>query len=157
MPVLSWAQRRTGRALGSDAVVADSTQTLLCSYVSAVLLVGLVLNATLGWGWADRIARLVIAAVAVREGVEAWRGEGCCASGRPAADPPEPVRGADRMSRRTPGAGVRTTPPAGSRRGTAVPGTAVRRPRPVPTTGTFGDDPATELPAGALCAACCPA
>ena len=86
MPFLSWAQRRTGRALGSHAVVADSTQTLLCSYLSAVLLVGLVLNATLGWGWADPIAGLIIAAVAVREGVEAWRGEGCCAPGRPGED-----------------------------------------------------------------------
>ncbi len=72
MPFLSWAQRRTGRALGSNAVVADSTQTLLCTYMSAVLLIGLVLNATLGWGWADPIAGLVIAAVAVREGVQAW-------------------------------------------------------------------------------------
>ena len=78
MPFLSWAQRRTGKALGSNAVVADSTQTLLCTYLSAVLLIGLVLNATLGWGWADPIAVLVIAAVAVREGIEAWRGEGCC-------------------------------------------------------------------------------
>ncbi len=78
MPFLSWAQRRTGKALGSNAVVADSTQTLLCTYISAVLLVGLVLNATLGWSWADPIAGLVIAAVAVREGLEAWRGEGCC-------------------------------------------------------------------------------
>lgn len=77
MPLLSWAQRRTGRALGSNAVVADSTQTLLCTYLSAVLLVGLVLNATLGWSWADPIAGLVIAAVAVREGLEAWRGENC--------------------------------------------------------------------------------
>jgi len=77
MPFLSWAQRRTGRALGSRAVVADSTQTLLCTYLSAVLLVGLVLNATLGWSWADPVAGLVIAAVAVREGLEAWRGEGC--------------------------------------------------------------------------------
>ncbi len=79
MPFLSWAQRRTGRALGSNAVVADSTQTLLCTYLSAVLLIGLVLNATLGWGWADPIAGLIIAGVAVREGLEAWRGEGCCA------------------------------------------------------------------------------
>jgi divalent metal cation (Fe/Co/Zn/Cd) transporter len=89
MPVLSWAQRRTGRALGSDAVVADSTQTLLCTYLSAVLLVGLVLNAVLGWGWADPVAGLVIAAVAVREGVEAWRGEACCA---PATTTPGEVR-----------------------------------------------------------------
>jgi divalent metal cation (Fe/Co/Zn/Cd) transporter len=87
MPVLSWAQRRTGRQLGSDAVVADGTQTLLCTYLSAVLLAGLVLNATLGWSWADPLAGLVIAAVALREGVEAWRGEGCCApAGRQTPD-----------------------------------------------------------------------
>lgn len=79
MPFLSWAQRRTGRALGSNAVVADSTQTLLCTYMSAVLLVGLLLNATLGWWWADPVAGLAIAAIAVREGRQAWRGEGCCA------------------------------------------------------------------------------
>ncbi len=78
MPFLSWAQRRTGKALGSNAVVADSTQTLLCTYMSVVLLVGLVLNATLGWGWADPVAGLAIAGVAVREGRAAWRGEGCC-------------------------------------------------------------------------------
>lgn len=79
MPFISYAQRRTGRALGSNAVYADGTQTLLCTYLSAVLLIGLVLNATLGWAWADPVAGLVIAAVAVREGLEAWRGEGCCA------------------------------------------------------------------------------
>jgi divalent metal cation (Fe/Co/Zn/Cd) transporter len=87
MPILSWAQRRTGRALGSGAVMADSTQTLLCTYLSAVLLVGLVLNATLGWDWADPIAGLVIAAVAAREGREAWRGEACtCGVGGLLAD-----------------------------------------------------------------------
>lgn len=80
MPFLSWAQRRTGKALGSNAVVADSTQTLLCTYLSAVLLVGLLLNATLGWSWADPIAGLVIAAIALKEGRDAWRGEGCCGS-----------------------------------------------------------------------------
>lgn len=78
MPFLSWAQRRTGRALHSNAVVADGTQTLLCTYLSAVLLGGLVLNATLGWGWADPVAGLVIAAIAFKEGRDAWRGEGCC-------------------------------------------------------------------------------
>ena len=77
MPVLSWAQRRTGRALGSNAVVADSTQTILCTYLSAVLLVGLLLNATLGWTWADPVAGLVIAFVAAREGLDAWRGKAC--------------------------------------------------------------------------------
>lgn len=78
MPFLSWAQRRTGRQLGSNAVVADSTQTLLCTYLSAVLLIGLLVNAALGWTWADPLAGLIIAAVAVREGIQAWRGEGCC-------------------------------------------------------------------------------
>lgn len=86
MPFLSWAQRRTGRSLGSNAVVADSTQTLLCTYLSAVLLAGLVLNATLGWSWADPIAGLVIAAVAVREGLEAWRGEGCACGPAPTSE-----------------------------------------------------------------------
>lgn len=81
MLFLSWAQRRTGRELGSAAVVADSTQTLLCTYLSGVLLAGLVLNATLGWSWADPLAGLVIAAVALREGLGAWRGEDdCCAT-----------------------------------------------------------------------------
>ncbi|MGL5828790.1 MAG: cation transporter, partial [Angustibacter sp.] len=80
MPFLSWAQRRTGLELGSNAVVADSTQTLLCTYLSAVLLVGLLLNAALGWSWADPIAGLVIAAIGVKEGRDAWRGEGCCGS-----------------------------------------------------------------------------
>ncbi|MBA3338364.1 MAG: cation transporter [Geodermatophilaceae bacterium] len=78
MPFLSFAQRRTGRALGSGSVVADGTQTLLCTYLSAVLLLGLVLNATLGWSWADPMAGLVIAAVAAKEGLEAWRGDACC-------------------------------------------------------------------------------
>lgn len=81
MPALSWAQRRTGRQLGSAAVVADGTQTLLCSYLSAALLAGLLLNATLGWSWADPIAALVIAAVAAREGLNTWRGDGCCGTG----------------------------------------------------------------------------
>jgi divalent metal cation (Fe/Co/Zn/Cd) transporter len=79
MPLLSFAQRRTGKALNSNAVVADSTQTLLCTYLSAVLLVGLLLNATLGWYWADPVAGLVIAAIALREGIQAWQGKGCCA------------------------------------------------------------------------------
>ncbi|MGW7428204.1 cation transporter [Streptomyces sp. NPDC054861] len=79
MPFLSAAQRRAGRELGSASAVADSKQTLLCTYLSAVLLVGLLANATLGWSWADPIAALVIAAIAVREGREAWRGDGCCA------------------------------------------------------------------------------
>ncbi|KUM99520.1 cobalt transporter [Streptomyces yokosukanensis] len=79
MPVLSAAERRAGREIGSASVVADSKQTLLCTYLSAVLLAGLVLNAALGWSSADPIAALVIAAVAVKEGSDAWRGKGCCA------------------------------------------------------------------------------
>lgn len=79
MPFLSWAQRRAGRELGSASAVADSKQTLLCTYLSAAVLVGLVLNAALGWWWADPVAALVLAVLAVREGLNAWRGEGCCA------------------------------------------------------------------------------
>ena len=78
MPLLSRWQRRTGRELGSGAVVADGTQTLLCTYLSAVLLVGLLANALLGWWWLDPVAALVIAAVAVREGRSNWRGDACC-------------------------------------------------------------------------------
>jgi divalent metal cation (Fe/Co/Zn/Cd) transporter len=79
MPVLSYAQRRAGRELGSVTAVADSKQTLLCSYLSAVLLVGLILNSLFGWSWADPITGLVIAAVAFKEGRDAWRGDACCA------------------------------------------------------------------------------
>ena len=94
MPLLSWAQRRTGRELASGSVLADSTQTLLCTYLSAVLLAGLVLNATLGWGWADPLAGLAIAAVAVKEGAAAWRGDtcGCGAAGLDRADAGGPGR-----------------------------------------------------------------
>ncbi len=77
MPILSWIERRTGRELGSASAVADSKQTLLCAYLSAALLGGLLLNSLLGWAWADSIAALVIAAFAVREGIEAWRGDAC--------------------------------------------------------------------------------
>ncbi|MHA0287286.1 cation transporter [Mycobacterium sp. C3-094] len=80
MPVLSYAQRRAGRELGSLSAVADSKQTLLCTYLSAVLLVGLVLNSLFEWTWADPIAGVVIAAIAVREGVNAWKGDTCCPS-----------------------------------------------------------------------------
>nr|WP_143532548.1 cation transporter [Saccharothrix sp. ALI-22-I] len=78
MPFLSVAQRRAGRELGSASAVADSKQTLLCTYLSGVLLVGLLLNSLFGWSWADPIVALVIAGVAVKEGREAWRGEHCC-------------------------------------------------------------------------------
>lgn len=78
MPVLSLAQRRAGRELGSSSAVADSKQTLLCTYLSAALLVGLTLNALFGWSFADPVAALAIAVIAVREGLNAWRGDPCC-------------------------------------------------------------------------------
>lgn len=78
MPFLSYAQRRAGRALGSAGAVADSKQTLLCTYLSAVLLVGLLMNELVGCAWADPVAGLGIAALAVIEGRRALRGESCC-------------------------------------------------------------------------------
>ncbi|MGW3103427.1 cation transporter [Streptomyces sp. NPDC001100] len=89
MPFLSAAQRRAGRELGSASAVADSKQTLLCTYLSAVLLAGLVANAVLGWSWADPAAALVIAAVAVKEGRDAWQGKGCCGPSTAAVLPVE--------------------------------------------------------------------
>lgn len=80
MPFLSWFERRTGRELGSASAVADSKQTLICTYLSAALLAGLLLNSLLGWAWADSVAALVIAVFAVREGIEAWKGDACCAA-----------------------------------------------------------------------------
>lgn len=77
MPFLSLVERRTGTELGSASAVADSKQTLICSYLSAAVLVGLVLNLAFGWTWADPVAGLVIVAFAVREGLEAWRGDAC--------------------------------------------------------------------------------
>ncbi len=90
MPVLSYAQRRAGRELGSLSAVADSKQTLLCTYLSAVLLAGLALNSLFGWSWADPIAGLVIAGIAVREGINAWKGDTCCPA--PISAMPEPTR-----------------------------------------------------------------
>ena len=80
MPPLAAAKRRVGRALGSSATVSESRQTMLCAYLSAALLIGLLANAVAGWWWADPIVALVIGAVALREAREAWRGEscGCC-------------------------------------------------------------------------------
>lgn len=75
MPALAAAKRRVGHRLGSASVEADSLQTILCMYLSGVLLLGLLINATLGWGWADPVAALIIAAVAANEGREAWGGE----------------------------------------------------------------------------------
>lgn len=80
MPFLSFAERRAGREIGSATAVADSKQTLICTYLSAAVLLGLVFNSLLGWWWADAVAGLVIAAFAVREGWEAWQGDACATS-----------------------------------------------------------------------------
>lgn len=80
MPFLSLAERRAGRELGPATAVADSKQTLICTYLSGAVLIGLLLNSLFGWWWVDAIAGLVIAVFAVREGVEAWRGDACATS-----------------------------------------------------------------------------
>lgn len=77
MPALSLLERRTGRELGSATVVADSKQTLICSLLSAAVLLGLLANGLLGWWWADAVAALVIGAFAIRGGIEAWNGDAC--------------------------------------------------------------------------------
>ncbi len=78
MPVLVWAKRRVAAEIRSGALKADARQTELCTYLSAILLGGLVLNAMLGWWWADPVAALVMVPIIAREGVEALRGERCC-------------------------------------------------------------------------------
>lgn len=75
MPALAWFQFRTGRELESRSVQADAKQLLLCIYLSGTVLIGLLLNSLFGWTWADSVAALVVAALAVREGIEAWRGD----------------------------------------------------------------------------------
>jgi divalent metal cation (Fe/Co/Zn/Cd) transporter len=77
MPALAIAKRRTATQLGSATLRADAAETMLCAWLSAVLLGGLVLNATVGWWWADRLAAIGIAGLAAKEGLEAWRGESC--------------------------------------------------------------------------------
>ena len=77
MPLLARAKRHVGTMLNSSAAVKEASQTNLCAYLSVALLVGLGANALFGWWWADPLAALVIAAVALKEGGESWRGEGC--------------------------------------------------------------------------------
>lgn len=72
MPALAIAKRRTGQALGNRTLVADSAETAFCAFTSAAALLGVGLNAWLGWWWADPAAALIIAALAVREGTECW-------------------------------------------------------------------------------------
>ena len=75
MPLLAWFEMRTGRELESKSVMADAKQLILCVYLSGAVFLGLILNAVLGWWWADSAAALVVASLAVREGIEAWRGD----------------------------------------------------------------------------------
>jgi divalent metal cation (Fe/Co/Zn/Cd) transporter len=77
MPLLVRAKRRVARSINSGALMADSKQTELCTYLSAILLGGLLLNALLGWWWADPIAALIMVPIIVKEGIEALRGERC--------------------------------------------------------------------------------
>lgn len=77
MPLLARAKRRVASKLSSSAAVKEASQTQLCAYLSIALLVGLGANALLGWWWTDPLAALVIAGVALKEGRESWRGEGC--------------------------------------------------------------------------------
>jgi cation diffusion facilitator family transporter len=81
MPLLARAKRRVARQLGSNAMEADSRQTLVCVWLSAILLGGLLLNVLLGWWWADPAAALCMSPVIAREGVEALRGKTCCVAG----------------------------------------------------------------------------
>lgn len=79
MPLLGRAKRRIGSGLGSGATAGEGTQNLLCAYLAAGVLAGLIVNAAFGWWWADPVIALGIAGLAVNEGRETWRGEGCCA------------------------------------------------------------------------------
>ena len=78
MPLLANAKRRVAIAMGSGALAAESRQTMLCTYLSAILLGGLILNAALGWWWADPLAALVMVPIIAREGIEAIRGQAAC-------------------------------------------------------------------------------
>lgn len=78
MPLLVRAKRRVARRINSGALMADSKQTELCTYLSAILLGGLLLNALLGWWWADPVAALIMVPIIAKEGIEALRGETCC-------------------------------------------------------------------------------
>ena len=75
MPVLAVAKQRTGQAMGNRTLVAESAESFFCAYTSAAALAGVGLNTALGWWWADPAAALVIATLAVKEGLEAWHGD----------------------------------------------------------------------------------
>jgi len=78
MPILSRAKKKVGNALGSAAIKADARQTDFCVYLSTILLAGLLLNAVLGWWWADPIAALIIVPIIAKEGIDGIRTRTCC-------------------------------------------------------------------------------
>jgi divalent metal cation (Fe/Co/Zn/Cd) transporter len=86
MPLLARAKRRVARGLNSGAMQADSRQTDICAYLSAILLCGLVLNALFGWWWADPVAALIMVPFIAKEGLEAVQGRTCCADAACHAD-----------------------------------------------------------------------
>lgn len=87
MPLLGVAKRRLAEQLGSVATRGEGTQNILCAYLAAAVLVGLLGNALFGVWWLDPAAALVIAVVALREGIESWQGDGCCVPVTPAGNP----------------------------------------------------------------------
>ena len=78
MPFLARTKRKLAVSLGSRALGADATQTHLCAYLSAIALAGVLLNAALGWWWADPVAALAMVPIIAREGVEGWRADEHC-------------------------------------------------------------------------------
>ena len=78
MPLLSHFKKQIGHQLGSGAMVADARQADFCAYLSAILLIGLILNATVGWWWADPIAALLMTPIIAKEGINALQGKACC-------------------------------------------------------------------------------
>ena len=92
MPLLGRAKHRIGSQLGSGATAGEGAQNMLCAYLAASVLVGLALNVAFGLWWADPVVALGIAVLAIKEGRETWRGEGCCATTPIAADPDHACR-----------------------------------------------------------------
>jgi divalent metal cation (Fe/Co/Zn/Cd) transporter len=81
MPLLVRSKRKVARGIKSGALMADSKQTELCTYLSAILLAGLLLNALVGWWWADPLAALMMVPIIIKEGIEGLGGETCCDDG----------------------------------------------------------------------------
>ena len=75
MPLLSFLKRRTGSRLGSPMLLADAAESLFCAYLSATVLVGLLLNVSLGWWWADPVAALAVLPLVINEGLEAFEAD----------------------------------------------------------------------------------